>query len=132
MLTFGSAHVDKDIRFTDKKVDDVWKDQAARDKAASESRAEKKEPSNETAGKSKPSAIFFNFISSLGYQAMMHLGEMPNPATQKIEVNLEAGKEIIDLLIEFKVKSSGNATNREKEFFDKVLPELQLRYTQKV
>ncbi len=126
--------MEKDIRFTDQKVDDSWKDRAAREKAAPESRAQKKETPRQAAAQ-KPAeipGIFFNFITGLGYQAMMHLGEIPNPTSQKNEINLDAAKEIIDLLIELKVKSGGNTNDQERDFFDNVLPELQLRYAQKV
>ncbi len=125
--------MDKDIRFTDKKVDDSWKEQAAREKGIQQPREQKKEPARQTQSPApaETSAVYFNFVTSLSYQAMMHLGEIPNPSTRKNEVNLEAAKEIIDLLVEFKKKSQGNTSDQERDFFENVLPELQLRYAQK-
>lgn len=126
--------MDKDIRFTEKKVDDSWKEQAAREKGAQQPREQKKDAPRQAPPPELPedSPVFFNFVSSLGYQAMMHLGEIPNPSTGKNEVHLEAAKEIIDLLIELKKKSKGNTGGKENDFFDNLLPELQLRYSQKV
>ena len=126
--------MDKDIRFTDKKVDDSWKEQTAREKGVQQPRDQKKEssPQPTSALSAETSAIFFNFITSLGYQAMMHLGEIPNPSSRKNEVNLDAAKEIIDLLSEFKKKTHGNTGEQERDFFENVLAELQLRYAQKV
>ena len=63
---------------------------------------------------------------------MMHLGEIPNPETQKREVNLEAAREIIDLLGQLKEKSQGNLSAEEMDFFNSLLPELQLKFSQHV
>lgn len=127
--------MDKDIRFTEKKVDDSWKEQAAREKGAQQPRGpkqEKPQPVAPVAETSEDSPIFFNFVSGLGYQAMIHLGEIPNPSTGKSEINLDAAKEIIDLIVELKKKSKGNTGGKEKGFFDNLLPELQMRYAQKI
>jgi hypothetical protein len=126
--------VDKDIRFTEKKVDESWKDQAAREKG---------EPANAhtkpaTAGpepsakEHKTSQLFLNFVTSLGLQAMMHLGEIPNPETKKHEVHLDGAREIIDLLVQLKEKTQGNLSREESEFFTRFLPELQLKFAQRL
>lgn len=75
---------------------------------------------------------FLNFVTSLGLQAMMLLGEIPNPETNVREINLEGAKEVVDLLIELKGKTQGNLSEDEKQFFDRFLPELQLKYAQKI
>ncbi len=126
--------MDKDIRFTEKKVDDSWKEQAERDKgvptrgkgAAQPEASPKKQASIKT---SKP---FLNFATSLAMQALMHLGEMPNPETGKTEVNPEAAREIIDLLVALKEKSADHLSPEEKHFFESALPQIQLKFSQTV
>jgi hypothetical protein len=126
----------KDVRFTDKKIDDSWKEQIAKDKG---SKTEEAAPTKEDRVKHPPttspapatSKVFLNFITSLGYQAMMQLGEIPNPETSQPETNLDAAREIIDLLIHLNEKTKGNLSSEEQDFFSGVLPELQLHFTRK-
>ena len=127
---------DNDIRFVDKKVDESWKEQAARDKENNPS-SPLKEAHDKTANPStetkhpQTSAAFLNLLKSLGYQAMIHLGELPHPATGKRETDIEAARETIDLLLALKVKTAGNASIEELEIFQGVLPELQLKFAEK-
>ena len=105
---------DKDIRFTEKKVDESWKEQAESVKA--------KAAAAQPAAKSKPvetSKTFLSLVQSLGYQALMNLGEIPNPVNQQTELNPEGAKEVIkwynENTIQLPVDSHINA------FMDKVI-----------
>lgn len=128
--------MDKDIRFSEKRVDENYKEQAAREKKSANSMSRK---TSEVSIESRPanpspqtSKIFLNFVTSLGYQALIHLGDMPNPETNAREVNVDGAREIIDLLTEIKLKTQGNLSAEEAQFFDSVLPELQLKFSQAV
>ena len=130
--------MDKDIRFSEKRVDENYKEQASRDKGVVNSTSRR---TSEDSVKTQPSAsapspktskIFLNFVTSLGYQALIHLGDMPNPETNEREVNLEGARGIIDLLMEIKLKTQGNLSAEEAQFFDSVLPEIQLKFSQSV
>ncbi len=129
----------KDIRFVNKKVDESWKEQASREKetlanrpdtkgSASSSSASK--PSAQPAAELPTSREFINLLSSLGYQAMMHLGEIPEPSTGQKEVNLEAAKEIIDLLAALQVKTEGRRSSEESQVLKSIVPELQMKFSQ--
>ena len=132
--------MDKDIRYTEKKIDESWKEQADRDKgvadfaprpaAAGETGAPKK--ASRPSEKPQTSKVFFSFINSLGYQAMIQLGEVANPETNAKEVNLDACRELIDLLSSLKEKTEGNWSQEEEYFFAKFLPELQMKFAEKV
>ncbi len=125
--------MEKDIRYTQKKVDDGWKDQIAKEKGDAPRQQPSPEKNVPPSEKQIPhSQLFFNFLTSLGYQAMIHLGEVPNPETQQPEGNLHAAKEIIDLLVEIEKKTNGNLSAQEADFFQTVLPQIQLKFTQKV
>ena len=117
---------DKEIRFTQKKVDESWKDQIVMEKTA-------QSPAQPAVSKPKPvsSKSFVNLMTSLGYQAMMHLGEIPSPDTNQTEVSLPAAKEIIELLIALKQKTEGNLSPEEAKVLESLIPELQLKFAQK-
>ena len=120
---------EKDIRFTDKRVDESWKEQTAREKAKAP------DPQASAAGpraNTETSKLFLGFLNSLGIQAMFHLGEIPHPETHQKEIRLDGAREIIDLLVEIKKKTQGNLSSEEKQFLDSLLSELQLKFAQHV
>ncbi len=118
---------DKDIKFPEKKVDSGWKEQITKDRTAVP--AQGPVPVASTAAKST-SPEFMNFLKSLATQALMSLGEMPNPMTGQTEVDLATAKEMIDLLSVLKQKTTGNCSAEENTIFNSFLPELQLKYSQ--
>ncbi len=129
--------MEKDIRFTEKKVDENWKEQTSKEKGKIVSPpGGSAQASPQAQSEEKPTAatskIFFNLLNSLAVQAMMHLGEIPNPETQAKEVNPDAAREIIDLLVELRKKTSGNLSRQEDEFFSQVLSELQMKFAQRL
>ena len=105
----------KDIRFSEKKVDQGWKEHA--------NRAEVSVPPTE-----KP---FMDLLTSLGMQAMIHLGEIPHPQSRQQAVDLEAAREIIDLVTALKRKTEGRRSPEETSLFDTILPPLQLKFAEK-
>lgn len=117
---------EKDIRFTEKRVDESWKDQV--------SRAQVIEPaSEESKGQKTPtSPAFLQFLSSLAMQALMHMGEINHPSTGMPEKNLEAAKEMIDILVELQKKTDLRVSDEEKRFFASAIPELQMKFSQNV
>lgn len=120
---------DKDIRFTEKKVDESWKEQAesVKAKAAPPPSAAGAKPKTPETSKS-----FLNLVQSLGYQALMHLGEIPDPMTQQREVNTDAAKETIDLLAMLRDKTQGNLSDEEKKILETLLAQLQIKFSQSV
>ena len=117
---------DKEIRFTQKKVDESWKDQIVKEKSVTPSA-----PPASAKPKPQASKAFVNLMTSLGYQAMMHLGEIPSPDTNQPEVSLPAAKEIIELLIALKQKTEGNLSPEEAQVLESLIPELQMKFAQK-
>jgi len=112
--------MDKEVRFTEKKIDQSWKEDVAKEKGKSEP-----DPS------SGASLSFSAFLTSLGYQTLMHLGELAYPETQERHVNMEAARETIDLLVLLEKKTQGNRTPEEDKLLKTLLPELQMKFVQK-
>jgi hypothetical protein len=71
------------------------------------------------------------FLMSLSTQALMCLGEIPNPATGEIEVDLRAVRELIDIISMLEDKTRGNLDPAEARLFEKVLFDLRMRFVEK-
>jgi len=74
--------------------------------------------------------LFLSLIYSFQMQAMMQLGKLANPMTNKIERELESAQVTIDMLDMIKAKSNGNTTDEEGKFLDHVIADLKLNYVE--
>ncbi len=90
--------------------------------------AQEPKPSEEEAA--EPQLDFFNYVASLGFQAMIFLGEMPNPVTNQTEKNLKQAKFLIDTLVLIRDKTIGNLTKEEGELLNGSIYELQKRFVE--
>lgn len=98
--------------------------------------SEKKEDRKEEEVKKKeetplPEMNFSTFIFSLNSSALFHLGEIPDPTTNKREKNLPMAKQTIDIISMLKEKTKGNLTNDEEVLIDNILYDLRMRYVEK-
>jgi len=75
---------------------------------------------------------FSTFILSLSTQALVHLGEIPNPMDNKMAADLLAAKHMIDILGILKEKTKGNLDNSESGLLDTILYDLRLKYVERV
>lgn len=75
-----------------------------------------------------PPIDFSTFILSLSASALMHLGELPDPVTQKREENLPQARQTIDIIDMLKEKTQGNLKEEEKRLMDNILYDLRVRY----
>ena len=78
----------------------------------------------------EPQLDFFNYVASLGFQAMIFLGEMPNPITNQGEKNLKQAKFLIDTLVLIREKTTGNLNKEEGELLNGSIYELQRRFVE--
>lgn len=62
--------------------------------------------------------------------AMMLLGKVVNPVTNKSEVNIEHAKYTIDMLEMLLEKTKGNLSDYENKFLNEVIRELKLNYVE--
>lgn len=127
---------DKDIKFPEKKVDDSWKEHVQKQVVPATPKPKEsgtKAPQGASASTAKPtSKPFINLVSSLGYQALFHLGEIASPEQPVPEINLEAAKEIIELIASLKDKTDNNLSAEENQLITSLLSELQMKFAQKV
>ena len=125
------AFVIKDKRIFDEsgeaRAEDLKKEETAGDKK-SEKKSLEKDDQARTQEDYFPEVTFSSFVLSLSTTVMYHLGDFPDPATNKAEKNLAAAKQTIDMLNMIKNKTAGNLDIDEKELLEGILYELMIRY----
>lgn len=121
----------------EKYIDESWKDAVANEKnqkaeADKNLHADSEQPSppedSSVDAAQMPELNFISYITSLAFQAMIFLGEIPNPLSEALEKNLTQAKFIIDTLALLKEKTAGNLTAQEADALGSFLYELQMRY----
>ena len=75
---------------------------------------------------------FSTFVLGLSTQALLHLGEIPNPLTKGIERDLAAAKQVIDILGILREKTRSNLDPSEEALLDSMLYDLRMRYVELV
>jgi hypothetical protein len=78
-----------------------------------------------------PEVNFSTFIFSLSSSALVHLGEIPEPGTQRVHQDLQLAKQIIDTLGMMDEKTRGNLDGNEERLLKSVLYDLRMRFVQK-
>lgn len=124
----------------EKHVDESWKDNVANDKVAPAEGAScgsgcscgegHGDAGHGDHGQDELKVNFLNYIMSMGYQAMIFLGEVPHPTTGKSEKNLAQAKFLIDTLVLLKEKTRGNLTPEEENLLSASLYELQMKFVE--
>lgn len=106
--------------------DDDWKEQANKEKETLIGRAAEADESVSD----DLEMNFLNYILSLGFQAMVFLGEIANPVTGQQEKNLPQAKMLIDTLIMLKNKTKGNLDAQEDSVLQSSVYELEMKYVE--
>jgi hypothetical protein len=75
---------------------------------------------------------FSTFILGLSTQALVHLGEIPNPIDNQVATDLLAAKHMIDILGILSEKTKGNLDSSESGLLDSILYDLRLKYVERV
>ena len=77
-----------------------------------------------------PAIDFPTFVLSLSHSALVHLGDAPNPADGRTEINLPLARQTVDLLDLLQEKTRGNLTGEEERTLAQVLYDLRMRYVE--
>jgi hypothetical protein len=92
------------------------------------------QPEERTTGRTErrqeplPEIDFSTFVISLSTQALMHLGEIANPLTGKIEPDVPVAKQMIDIIGMLKDKTRGNLSASEDRLMEDILFDLRMKY----
>jgi hypothetical protein len=87
--------------------------------AAREPHAETREP-----------VTFSTFLLGLSTQALLYLGEIPNPVSRAVETDLDAARQVIDILGVLQAKTRNNLEPDEQGLLESVLYDLRMRYVE--
>ena len=107
----------------EKHVDESWKDAIDKEKIEEPPAPQESLPTDIT---------FLDYLTSLAFQAMIFLGEVPHPATNTIQKDLRQAKILIDTLLILRQKTQGNLTKEEDDVLNAALYELQVRFVEAV
>jgi hypothetical protein len=75
---------------------------------------------------------FSTFVLGLSTQALLHLGEIPDPVSGAEQRDLTAAKQVIDILGVLRDKTRNNLEPGEQSLLDSVLYDLRMRYVELV
>lgn len=75
---------------------------------------------------------FSTFILGLSTQALLHLGEIPDPQTGTTKRDLPAARQVIDILGILKQKTVNNLERAEQALLDSVLHDLRMAFVRLV
>lgn len=75
---------------------------------------------------------FSTFVLGLSTQALLHLGEIPDPQTGTTRRDLPAARQVIDILGILKQKTMNNLERAEQALLDSVLHDLRMAFVRLV
>ncbi len=116
----------KSFRVIDKRTaaEETKKEKVKKETKAGEKEARKEEEQPRPV----PEVNFSAFVYSLSTSALVHLGEIPEPITEKMDKNLSLAKQTIDILGILQEKTKGNLTQEEENLLNSFLYDLRMRY----
>ena len=80
----------------------------------------------------KNTALFLQLVSTYEMTAMMAMGKIKNPLTDKTEKDLEHARFAIDMLDMIIEKTRGNLNDDEKRFIQNISSQLKLNFVQEI
>ena len=119
-------------------VDEDWKSRVEEEKRAAERQAPTPQAdAAKSVGEAEaphdgpmPPATLSFLVTTLATQAMVSLGEVPNPFSGKTEVRLPEARHFIDTLSMLEEKTAGNRTSEESTLLDGFLHQLRMAYVE--
>lgn len=129
----------EEFRVVDRRHSDDGSDDGEEKIVSTPSQSENEQRENEqgenkqrkTKSEELPPVDFASFIVSLGTQAMMFLGEIPDPQGKLMEVNLQGARQTIDIISLIQDKTKGNLSEDESKLLQDILTSLRLAFVNK-
>jgi hypothetical protein len=123
----------KGFRVVDKRVEAEAAEK--KEKVKTEIKTQGKEARKEAQAEESPpvpEVTFSAFVYSLSTSALVHLGEIPEPITEKMDKNLPLAKQTIDILGILQEKTKGNLAQEEENLLSSFLYDLRMRYVKAI
>ena len=114
----------------DKKIfiDDDWKSEVAAEKEALKQQATEGGPPAEPQTPPMPPASFEMLVTTLATEAMVAMGQFPNPATQEVSFSPDHASYAIDMLTMLQEKTKGNLSDDEEKMLTELLHQLRMMF----
>ncbi|MEQ9617274.1 MAG: DUF1844 domain-containing protein [Phycisphaerales bacterium] len=109
-------------------IDSDWKNQAQAEKDKLADLDAQSEAAGASGAQELPPADFKTLIGAIATNAVMSLGGMNDPKSGQVMIDLEGAKLYIDLLSVLEEKTQGNIDDEEKQYLERVIHELRLRF----
>jgi hypothetical protein len=118
-------------------VDEDWKAQVQAEKEAEKSGSSSAAPGSAGGSSAAPEsppdhemppASLTFLCTTIATQAMIALGQVPNPITGKVEQRIKQAKHYIDTLAVLDEKTTGNRTADESALLSEILHQLRMAY----
>ncbi len=77
-----------------------------------------------------PEMTFASFLVGLSAQVLIHLGEVPDPASGEIHRDLGGAEQLIDLIGILQEKTRGNLDTGEASMLEAILFDLRMKYVE--
>lgn len=108
-------------------VDEDWKSQVEREKEEALKEAETHD-AGAASPQGLPPASFEMLVTTFASEAMVALGQVPNPFTNEYTINFEHARYTIDMLDVLQQKTKGNLTADEASMLETLIHQLRLAY----
>lgn len=105
-------------------IDEDWKSQVEAEKKAL-AQEEAAKPANQ---QELPAASFEMLVTTFATEAMVALGQLPNPFTNEHSLSFEHAKYTIDMLQVLEDKTKGNLSTDEAALLESLLHQLRMAY----
>jgi hypothetical protein len=126
-MTYENHEEEKGFTVTDRRFSSQTREEQDKaDVAKEKSKIEEAEAVKKEAP--QPEIDFYSFILSLSTSALVQLGKIGDPVTNKTTQNLPAAKQTIDILAIIQEKTKGNLTDQEQALLDNSLYDLRMMY----
>ena len=111
-------------------VDEDWKSQVEREKAEYQHHHDPVAAGSDPDDPVMPAASYPLFISMLASEAMIALGQIPNPATGEFSPRRNQAKYLIDTIAMLHEKTRGNVEPEESRQVEALLHQLRMDFVQ--
>lgn len=108
-------------------IDEDWKHQVEAEKEALAKEAEPAQPPK-TGYQDLPPASFEMLVTTFASEAMVALGQLPNPFTNQHTLNWDHARYTIDMLQVLEDKTKGNLTSEETAMLEAILHQLRMAF----
>jgi hypothetical protein len=119
-------------------IDEDWKSRVEAEKeeaakTAPSTTAQGPTPSAQDVGDMPmPPASLELLLTTLATEALMAMGQMPHPATGRVEVHRIQAKYLIDLIDVLREKTKGNLTPGEQQLIESMLHQLRMVFVETI